>query len=143
VLSNSAGNTSFINFNSGTQDVFCTYPSERAVYLDSAGTDLTPDSLTINTPTIDEPILVDPEVSNTIKLTGSGVAPYTPFVQTFNSAVTDFNGYQLNYIQNASDGTDASVDYVAYNDASDVDSYFIDMGIVSSNYSSVTNTVLP
>jgi len=40
VLSNSAGNTSFINFSSGTQDVFCTYPSERSAYVD--GTTLVP-----------------------------------------------------------------------------------------------------
>lgn len=33
VLSNSAGTTAKINFSSGTQDVFVTYPSERAVYV--------------------------------------------------------------------------------------------------------------
>jgi hypothetical protein len=32
---------------------------------------------------------------------------------------------------------------VAYNDASDVNSYFIDMGIVSSNYTDALNTVFP
>jgi hypothetical protein len=32
---------------------------------------------------------------------------------------------------------------VAYNDSSDVDSYFVDMGIVSSNYTDVLNTVFP
>lgn len=133
VLSNSAGTTSLINFSSGTQDVFCTYPTERAVYLNNTGTTLTPNSL----------VIVEPEIANTIKLTGSGAAAYTPFVQTFSSAVTDYNGYQLNYIQNVSDGSDASVDYVAYNDTSDVNSYFIDMGIGSSNYTNPTYTVFP
>jgi hypothetical protein len=38
VLSNSAGTTSFINFSSGTQDVFVTYPSDRAVFLDTGDT---------------------------------------------------------------------------------------------------------
>jgi hypothetical protein len=38
VLSNSAGNTSFINFSSGVQDVFVTYPSGRAVFLDTTDT---------------------------------------------------------------------------------------------------------
>ena len=41
VLSNSAGNTSKINFNSGgssTLDVFCTMPASKSVYLDSTGT---------------------------------------------------------------------------------------------------------
>jgi hypothetical protein len=143
VFSNSAGTTSFINFNSGTQDVFVTYPSETAAYLNSTGTTLLPNSLIIETPSINTPTITTPVVLNTTTLRGSGVSAYTPFVQTFSSAKTSFNGYQLNYIQNASNGSDASVDYVAYNDASDVDSYFIDMGIVSSNYSSVTNTVFP
>jgi len=40
VLSNSAGNTSKINFNSGgtsTLNVFCTMPAEKSVYLDGSG----------------------------------------------------------------------------------------------------------
>jgi hypothetical protein len=85
----------------------------------------------------------NPAITGTVKLTGSGASAYTPFIQTFSSAVTNYNGYQLNYIQNTNNGSDASVDYVAYNDASDVDSYFIDMGIVSSNYTNALNTVFP
>ena len=41
VLSNSLGNTSKINFNSGgssTLDVFCTMPASKSVYLDATGT---------------------------------------------------------------------------------------------------------
>ena len=40
VLSNSSGNTSKINFNSGgssTLSVFCTMPASKTVYLDSSG----------------------------------------------------------------------------------------------------------
>jgi hypothetical protein len=37
VLSSSNGG-SLVNFTAGTKDVFVTYPSEKAVYLDSAGT---------------------------------------------------------------------------------------------------------
>ena len=40
VLSNSAGNTSKINFNSGgssTLDVFCTMPASKSVFLDASG----------------------------------------------------------------------------------------------------------
>ena len=40
VLSNSAGDTSKINFNSGgssTLDVFCTMPASKSVYLDGSG----------------------------------------------------------------------------------------------------------
>ena len=41
VLSNSSGNTSKIDFNSGgssTLSVFCTMPASKSVYLDSTGT---------------------------------------------------------------------------------------------------------
>ena len=95
------------------------------------------------TQTLTNKTLTDPKILNTIKLTGSGAPAYTPFVQTFSSASTDYNGYQLNYIQNINNGSDASVDYVAYNDASDVNSYFIDMGISSSNFTDPVYTVFP
>ena len=39
VINNSLGNTTKINFGSGTnKDVFCTLPASKAVYLDSTGT---------------------------------------------------------------------------------------------------------
>jgi hypothetical protein len=102
-----------------------------------------PTALTFTGKTVTGGTYASPAITGTVKLTGTGASAYTPFVQTFSSAVTNFNGYQLNYIQNTSNGSDASVDYVAYNDASDVDSYFIDMGISSSNYTSPTYTVFP
>ena len=115
-------------------------------YNGSTGTTVAIDSsvVTLNgTQTLTNKTLTDPAILNTIKLTGAGASAYTPFVQTFASYYTNYNGYQLNYIQNDNNGSDASVDYVAYNDASDVDSYFIDMGIVSSNYTDALNTVFP
>lgn len=96
------------------------------------------------TQTLTNKTLTDPIVLNTMKLAGAGVSSsYTPFVQTVFSAVTDYNGYQLNYIENSNNGSDASADFVAYNDASDVNSYFIDMGISSSNYTNPIYTVFP
>lgn len=95
------------------------------------------------TQTLTNKTLTEPKILNTWKLTGSGASAYTPFAQTFASSSTNYNGYQLNYIQNVNNGSDASVDYVAYNDASDVDSYFIDMGISSSNYTNPIYTVFP
>jgi hypothetical protein len=115
-------------------------------YNGSTGTTVAIDSsvVTLNgTQTLTNKTLTDPAILNTIKLTGAGASAYTPFIQTFASYYTNYNGYQLNYIQNDNNGSDASVDYVAYNDASDVDSYFIDMGIVSSNYTDALNTVFP
>jgi hypothetical protein len=95
------------------------------------------------TQTLTNKTLTAPEILDTIKFTGSGAGSYTPFVQTFASYYTNYNGYQLNYIQNINNGSDASADYVAYNDASDVNSYFIDMGIGSSNYTNPIYTVFP
>ena len=102
-----------------------------------------PSALTFTGKTVTGGTYASPEITGTVKLTGSGASSYTPFVQTFSSASTNYNGYQLNYIQNVNNGSDASVDYVAYNDASDVDSYFIDMGISSSNYTNATYTIFP
>ena len=97
-----------------------------------------------DTQTLTNKTLVSPIVTNSLKFAGSGVSTtYTPFVQTFASYVTNFNGYQLNYIENQNNGSNASVDYVAYNDASDVNSYFVDMGISSSNFTDPTFTVFP
>lgn len=103
------------------------------------------DTVTTNTAvqTLTNKTLASPAITGTLKLTGTGASAYTPFVQTFASFVSNFNGYQLNYIQNTNNGADASVDYVAYNDASDVDSYFIDMGIASTNYTNPIFTIFP
>jgi len=102
-----------------------------------------PSALTFTGKTVTGGTYASPAITGTVKLTGTGASSYTPFAQTFSSASTNFNGYQLNYIQNVNNGSDASVDYVAYNDSSDVDSYFIDMGISSSNYTNPIFTVFP
>jgi hypothetical protein len=48
VLSNSsATQPSALSFSAGTKDVFVTYPSERAVYTDAAGTSITPNTASV------------------------------------------------------------------------------------------------
>ena len=48
VLSNSsATQPSALSFSAGTKDVFVTYPSERAVYTDAAGTTITPNTASV------------------------------------------------------------------------------------------------
>jgi hypothetical protein len=133
----SAGSTGVVSIATGTGLTGGPITSTGTISIDSTVATLT------GTQTLTNKTLASPAITGTYKLTGAGASSYTPFIQTFASSVTNFNGYQLNYIQNTNNGSDASVDYVAYNDASDVDSYFIDMGIVSSNYSSVLNTVFP
>ena len=87
--------------------------------------------------------LTEPIFDVSFKLNGQGITSYTPFADTMASFVADDNNYKLVYIQNKNNGSDASSDYVAYNDASDVDSYFIDMGIGSSNYTSAIYPIFP
>ena len=102
-----------------------------------------PSALTFTGKTVTGGTYVSPAITDTIKFTGTGAGSYTPFVQTFASYVTNLNNYQLNYIQNTNNGSDASIDYVAYNDSSDVNSYFVDVGISSSNYTNATYEIFP
>jgi hypothetical protein len=95
------------------------------------------------TQTLTNKTLTDAKLLNSIQLKTSAVGTYTPFVNTLASFVANVNDYQLLYVQNLSGGSDASADFVAYNDASDVNSYFIDMGISGSNYSSVAYPIFP
>jgi hypothetical protein len=122
---------------SGTANEITATPVGSAVTLSL------PTALTFTGKTVTGGTYASPEVTGTIKFTGTGASSYTTFVQTFASYVNNYNGYQLNYIQNTNNGSDASIDYVAYNDASDVNSYFIDMGIVSSNYTNPVETIFP
>ena len=96
-----------------------------------------------DTQTLTNKTLTTPNINTSLKLLGTGVSSYTPFVNTMASLVSNVNDYQLLYIENQNNGANASVDFVAYNDASDVNSYFIDMGISSSNYTNSTYTVFP
>jgi len=95
------------------------------------------------TQTLTNKTLTDAKLLNSIQLKTSPVGTYTPFINTLASFVGNANDYQLLYVQNLSTGSDASADFVAYNDASDVNSYFIDMGISGSNYSSAVYPIFP
>jgi hypothetical protein len=63
---------------------------------------------------------------------------YTPFGSGPIAVVSDANDFKEVYTVNLNSGSDASADFVAYNDASDVNSYFIDMGMNSSGFTSAT-----
>lgn len=79
----------------------------------------------------------NPIATGQFQLLGPGITTYTPYTDTLGVFVADANTYKLLYVQNKNSGSDASADIVAYNDVSDVNSFFVDMGISSSNYSSV------
>ncbi len=81
----------------------------------------------------DAPVFTGP-----VKVLGASVSSITPFAQSMQVWEADNNNYETVYVRNLNNGSDASADYVAYNDASDVNSYFIDMGMNSSNFTSTT-----
>jgi hypothetical protein len=80
----------------------------------------------------DAPLLVGP-----VKVKGTGATTITPFPNSMQVWEADDNDFQIVYAKNSNNGSDASADFVAYNDASDINSYFIDMGMNSSNFTSL------
>lgn len=106
-----------VNF-TGTVDVFCTYPSSKAIYEETGGN-----------------VLID---GGPITVIGDNVTTYTTFSAALGELYANINSFAQFYAQNLSDGTEASADFVAYNDLGDGVNNFVDFGINSSNYSSAT-----
>jgi len=117
VLSNSAATTSKISFGAGPKDVFITYPAEKAIYEEATGN-----------------VLID---GGPITVIGNGVTGYTSFSAVLAELYGNVNSFAQLYAQNVNDGSSASADLVAYNDEGDGLTNFVDMGINSSNYTSV------
>lgn len=114
--SSNAGN--LVNFSAGTKDVFVTYPAERAIYEE-------PDGQT----------LID---GGPITILGSGVTVNPSLPAELGKFVGNVDSFGQVYNLNQSDGSSASADFVAYNDeTTDGYTHFTDMGINSSNYTSV------
>ena len=106
-----------VNF-TGTVDVFCTYPSSKAIYEETSGN-----------------VLID---GGPITVVGNNVTTYTTFSAALGELYGNINSFAQFYAQNLNDGTSASTDIVAYNDLGDGTNNFIDMGINSSNYTDAT-----
>lgn len=115
-LSSSAAGA-LVNF-TGTVDVFCTYPSSKAIYEETTGN-----------------VLID---GGPITVIGTGVTSYTTFSAALGELYANINSFAQLYAQNLNGGSEASADFVAYNDLGDGVNNFVDMGINSSNYSSAT-----
>lgn len=114
--SSNAGN--LVNFSAGTKDVFVTYPAERAIYEE-------PDGQT----------LID---GGPITILGSNVVTNPSLEAELGKFVGNVDSFGQVYNLNQNDGSSASADFVVYNDATtDGYTHFTDMGINSSNYSSV------
>jgi hypothetical protein len=114
----SSNANALVDFSSGTKDVFVTYPAERAIYEE-------PDGQT----------LID---GGPITILGSGVTVNPTLEAELGKFVSNVNSFGQVYNLNQSDGDTASADFVAYNDlTTDGFTYFTDMGISSSDYTSV------
>lgn len=119
VLSSSAAGAK-VSFGTGTKDVFCAYPAEKAIYEEETGN-----------------VLID---GGPITIVGSGVSPggYTSFSGALGEMYANIPSYAQFYGQNYSDNAEASADFVMYNDLGDGLTNFVDMGINSSLYNSLT-----
>lgn len=107
-----------ISFGAGAKNVFCVYPAERAIYEE-------PDGQT----------LID---GGPITVLGSGVTVNPSLEAELGKFVGNVDSFGQVYNLNQNDGSSASADFVAYNDlTTDGFTYFTDMGISSSNYTSV------
>jgi hypothetical protein len=106
-----------IDFAAGAKNVFCVYPAERAIYEEPSG----------NT-------LID---GGPLTVVGLGVPSggYTTFSAALGEFYGDVDNYAQLYVQNLNDGSDASADFAAYNDISDGETFFVDVGVSSSNAS--------
>jgi hypothetical protein len=117
ILSSSAAGAK-VSFGAGVKDVFCTYPSEKAIYEELAGN-----------------VLID---GGPITVVGSGVTSYTSFGAALAEMYANETAFAQMYVQNLNSSATASTDIVAYNNLGDGTNNFIDMGISSSSYSDPT-----
>ena len=116
IYSSSNSNT-IVTFSAGTKDVFCTYPSEQAVYQEVDG------SLKL--------------IAGVIEVSLDGTHG-TTLANTAFQAFATTNSFLQNNIQNLDSGSDASGDYVATNDVGDDTKNYVDLGINSSGFTSVS-----
>jgi hypothetical protein len=112
--SNAGALVNFVN----PVDVFCTYPSSKAIYEETNGN-----------------VLID---GGPLTVVGTGVTTYTTFGAALAELYANVNSFAQLYAQNLNGGSAASTDIVAYNDLGDGTNNFVDMGISSSNYSDAT-----
>jgi hypothetical protein len=111
-----------VTFTAGTKDVFVTYPAERAVFEEPSGTTVLREG----------PLTV----------VGNNVTSYTSFTAALGEFYGNVDNYAQLYVQNLNDGQEASADFAAYNNLSDGETFFVDMGISSSESSSSVYPIL-
>ena len=125
ILDSSNGGSA-TNFSSGTQNVFITYPAEKSVNLDASGNCTLPARLTINNVTL-------ASSANTSNLVVGGALGFSDTGLASNFVATHPSYYQAT-IQNLSNGSSATAEFIAYNDTATSTTNYAAMGINSSGY---------
>jgi hypothetical protein len=106
-----------VTFTAGTKDVFVTYPAEKAIYEEPNG-----DTIIDGGP---------------ITVLGANVTSPPSFQAELGKFVGNVDLFAQIYNINQNDGSNASADFVVYNNLSNGVTFFADAGINSENYSSV------
>lgn len=121
----SSGGGSAVNFSSGIQNVFITYPAEKSVNLDASGNVELPARLTITNTALTTSNTSNLVIGGPLSFNDTGIA--SNFVGTVN------NYYQA-AIQNLSDGSAATAEFIAYSDNGTSTTNYAAFGINSSGY---------
>jgi hypothetical protein len=122
----SSGGGSVVNFSSGIQNVFITYPAEKSVNLDANGNCTLPARLTINNVTL-------ASSANTSNLVVGGALGFSDTGLASNFVATHPSYYQAT-IQNLSNGSSATSEFIAYNDIGTATTNYAAFGMNSSGY---------
>jgi hypothetical protein len=156
IASSNAGAT--VNFASGTQNIFCTYPAEYALY--SGGPLGTPSSGTVTNLTGTASININGTVGATTQNTGAfttvtanattsgtastGAFSYGTLSYTDVNHILTMQASQNNYvqmeIQNTNTGTAASADVIVSNNNTTASTYYGDFGMNSSGWTGTPGT---
>ena len=126
VYANYLNTTALVNFSSGTQTVFVTYPAENSVNTDASNNVTLPARLTIPNVTLASSL-------NTTNLVVGGALGFSDTGLASNFVATHPSYYQA-AIQNLSSGSSATAEFIAYNDAGTATTNYATMGINSSGY---------
>lgn len=107
-----------------TANIFCTYPAEKSVYRDASGAVVIPTGITLSAGALTSSNTSNLDIGGPLGFSDTGII--SDFVATTNS-------YLQAVIQNKSNGTSASAEWIAYNDNNSTSSYAA-VGINSSGY---------